>query len=353
MRASAIAAAVAAAISASPAAAASAALNASVVDGTLTWAGGSRVIGSATSSLNGVIAELFAPLAPPAAGAGHAIVNSTSGALSYLILTGAFDADAAIVLPPQLILVLDGATLTANASIAGAPALIVGNGSSFAGVVAPGGPSSGRLVCPPGGPSPAGILAAQSANFVVDGVTVDGCGNDDCASGIHIRGVPYVTGGAVLNSVVTGSCRAIWTETATRVVIHGNAVFNNSMHAIDLDAFSSDSVVSSNSASWNDQEGVFIEQGATNIVVANNTLGPGNAVGIAVYNNDINSTTSGHVIVANRIIGNLFAGISVGSTVPHSGAPDAGVAIVGNVIAGNGAAQPQGVRSNGGQAGTV
>jgi hypothetical protein len=93
------------------------------------------------------------------------------------------------------------------------------------------------------------------------------------------------------------------------------------------------------------QEAVFIEQGATYITVVDNDLGPSNGCGVAVYNNDINSVTSGHVIVRNRIFGNT-RGLSIGSTAPRTGAPSSNVLVAGNVLWSN---NGQGIHTNGGQ----
>ena len=127
-------------------------------------------------------------------------------------------------------------------------------------------------------------------------------------------------------------------------------MYNNTKHAIDFDAFSTHGVASNNTAWDNAQEALFIEQAASYITVAGNVFGPGNYVGIAVYNNAIGTATQGHVIVGNTVFGSLDAGISVGSTAPRSGAEDVGVTVIGNTLYGNAG---QGIHANGGQTGTV
>lgn len=122
-------------------------------------------------------------------------------------------------------------------------------------------------------------------------------------AGVHLKGQPFVTGGEVANCVVRGGSRAIWTETISGPLIHGNLVYNNSKHAIDFDAFSTHGVAWNNSAWNNAQEAVFIEQAASYITVSGNVLGPANGDGVAVYNNAIGTATQGHVIVGNTIFG--------------------------------------------------
>lgn len=333
-----------------------AALNASLTDGVFTVGGTNTAVGGFTSNINAAVAAAFAGAPTPSAGS-LAVVNSSSGALSYLIMSGAYFVDEPLALPPQFVLVLDGATLSPAANMTpGAPALILANRSAYAAVVSPGGPSHALLTCPPGGPSPVGVLALTSPSFLADGLTVTGCGLDGGQAGIHVKGQPFVVGATVANCVVSNCSRAIWTETVSRVVVQGCTVSNNGAHAIDFDAFTSDSVAVGNTAYDNAEEGVFVEQGASRIVVSGNTLGPGNAVGVAVYNNDISSATTGHVIVGNAIHGNRGAGISVGSTGPRKGAVTTDVTIAGNVLSGNGVAgygAEVDMRLNGGQAGTV
>ena len=95
---------------------------------------------------------------------------------------------------------------------------------------------------------------------------------------------------------------------------------------------------------------MFVEQGASYITVIDNDLGPGNHAGVSVYNNAINSATSGHVIARNRIWGCTGSGIGVGSTAPRSGAADANVLVAGNILYNN---SGQGIHTNGGQLGTI
>ena len=156
-------------------------LNATVVDGVLTLPDGTRsTVGNASSALNRVISTYFEGAVPsPDA----VLVNRTR--LSYLTLTGAYSVDEPISLPSYFVLVLSQAALTASSSLVGAAGLIVANGSSFSAVTSPGGPADGALLCPPGGPSPSAVFSLNSPWFTIDGLTIEGCGNDGCASSVH------------------------------------------------------------------------------------------------------------------------------------------------------------------------
>jgi len=188
--------------------------------------------------------------------------NSSSGVYSYLTLTGAYDADAGIALAPQLILVLAGAAITVLPTFAAASnAVISALHADDSGVVSPGGPAGASVACPAGGPMPAAVYAGQSANFVLDGLSISNCG---LAGGgaVHIEGLPMVAGGEVANcNIVNASARAVWTEKCSRVTVHGNVVAGAHSHTIDFDAFSSNSCAFNNTVSGSRQEAVFIEQG--------------------------------------------------------------------------------------------
>ena len=321
------------------------ALNASIVYGVLTVDGSSpRVIGNTSSAVSAAIASTW-----PHGGGGNAstILKNSSSFYSYLTLTGDYAADAPILLPPALVLVLADASISTQApALPGPNALIAAVSAAWAAVV---GRGRALLACSASGgkAAPAAVYAGQSAGFVLDGVQVTDC------SGVHMEGLPLVTGGEVANCLMRNTRQqAVWLEKISRAVVHGNTITNASYHTIDFDAFSSNGLAMNNTVSFSREEAVFIEQGATYITVVDNDLGPGNARGVAVYNNAIGSSTAGHVIARNRIWGSTSSGIAVGSTAPRSGAPDVNVLIAGNRMWGNG--QPgQGIHSNGGQIGTL
>jgi hypothetical protein len=327
-------------------------INASIVAGILTYPGAPpTAIGNTTSAINAAIARVYGlgRLSDTSA----VLINSTVGLLSYLTLTGTYDADVPLGLPSQLILAMDDATIVASPAFSG-EAFIIANGSAFAAVVSVAGPAHALIDCSAALVAATGVLAVNSPFFLLDGVTVSGCGNtgpaNSWSAGVHLRGEPFTTGGEVAHCIVRDGSRAIWTETISSVLIHGNYVFNNSKHAIDFDAFSTHGVAFNNSAWNNAEEAVFIEQAASFITVSGNVFGPNNYVGIAVYNNDIGVVTQGHVIVGNTVFGSLSAGISVGSTALHAGAQDVSVTVAGNTLYDNAG---QGIHANGGQSGTV
>lgn len=293
------------------------ALNATVVNGVLTVPGSApRNIGLTTSAISAAIASVFSGKSNDAV-----ILKNASSFYDYIVVTGSYAADAPLALAPSLIVVLADATLTAQPSLSPKDAVVSAKSCPWSGVV---GRGVARIVCPAGKDFPYAVYAGQSMGFVVDGLTIESCGS------VHLEGLPFVTGGEVSNNVINNAReRAIWTEKISRAVIHGNTISNATSHTIDFDAFSEYGLAYNNTVSLSRQEAVFIEQGATNIVVIDNDLGPGNAHGVSVYNNAIGSLTSGHVIARNRVWGCTSAGIGVGSTAPRSGAPSMNVLVAG------------------------
>ncbi len=320
------------------------ALNATIIDGVVTAPGAAPyTIANRSSAISAALGSIFNASGAPSGDPLRILKNSTSF-YDYLVLTGTYHADATIALTPGLALVLAGASLVATTpSLPGGGALILAERAPWSAVL---GRGVARLACMPSGgaSAPYALHAAQSPGFVLDGLAISDC------DAVHLEGVPYVTGGEVANCAITNARgRAIWTEKISRAVIHGNTVVNASAHTIDFDAFSSNSVAYNNTVSLSRQEAVFIEQGATNIIVVDNDLGPGNGNGVGVYNNAIGAETAGHVIVRNRVFGNS-RGVSVGSTAPHAGAVAASVLVAGNALWDNGG---QGLHTNGGQVGTL
>jgi hypothetical protein len=325
--------------------AAASALNASITHGVLSIT--NEFVGNTTSAIGAVITKYFVAASPRPASA-VILKNSSSGVYSYLTITGAYAADAAVSLTAQLVLVLDDAAFTVLPTFKSAnDALFSAVKADDSAIVSPGGAARASVVCPLGGPQPTVVYAGQSPNFILDGLAVTNCGTDG-GGAVHIEGLPMVIGGEVANCVINNSSRAIWTEKVQRVAVHGNTIAHTYQHTVDFDAFSSNSIAYNNTVSFSRQEAVFIEQGASFITVVDNDLGPSNGCGVAVYDNAIGALTHGHVIARNRIFNNS-RGISVGSTSPRSGAPSADVFVTGNMLDGNG----EGIHSNGGQIDTI
>ena len=115
--------------------------------------------------------------------------------------------------------------------------------------------------------------------------------------------------GGTAESPIFGRC--LWTLNATRALIHDNKVHHCTNHALDLDVKTTKSAVWNNICEDNTQEGIYIEQNATDNYIFNNTVFR-NKYGISVYSNQT-GPVSGNYIVRNTVASNQI-GISSGGT---------------------------------------
>ena len=315
------------------------------------------ITGALTSSLN---TALFAATsaAPPSAPAKFSVLlNAASGALSFITLTGAWLADAPLFISPQTVIMLgDGASVTATPTLAAAPtpAVFFANGS-FSALVAPAGVAGGaRVAC---GYLPVhGAFAYGAPNFVVDGVAFEQCGGTratTCLGAISFAGRPMNSGGGVVRCTITDPCRAVWVKAFTRLFVHGNTVLNSSTHAIDFDSFSGTSVVHGNNVSGAAQEAVFLEQGSSSVIVAGNVFTSA-ARGVALYNYQFNTAMSSHVIF-NNSFARCGVAMQVGSTANVAGSGTNWTGAVGTSFFGNvlDSSNGVGIHTQGPQSGTL
>lgn len=314
---------------------------------------------SFTSSLNAALAAAAAA-APPLTAANRAVLlnaRSSPTALSFLTISGAWTADEPLFIPSQTVFLLaDNATVTASeglvatsAALRVLPSVVYANGS-YAALVAPSGPAGGaRVSC--GGLPVRGVLIAGGSGVVLDGVTVAQCGgwSATCTGAVHFVGAPFGSGGTVARCVIVDSCRAVWVQTFSRLLIRDNVISNCSKFCIDFDSYASSSVAVGNTVSGAGQNAVFLEQGCVNIVIVNNVL-TDSYIGVAVYNYQFPVVTSNLFVVTNTIARCTYA-VAVGSTggnVNWTGA--SAVSFFGNTLA---ASNRAGAYANGPQKSTT
>ncbi|MCF8341281.1 MAG: right-handed parallel beta-helix repeat-containing protein [Chitinophagaceae bacterium] len=93
--------------------------------------------------------------------------------------------------------------------------------------------------------------------------------------------------------------RGLWQLAADRMFAFQNICINSKMDGIDLDAYTTTSVVMKNISSTNVRHGVFIEEGANRHLVMGNTLN-GNNTGVSFYNMAVeNKNTNRNMVVSN------------------------------------------------------
>jgi len=194
-------------------------------------------LSASVSSLNAALALALASAPAPAPPASFMLLNAADapGTLSFLSLSGAWAADETLFVPRQVVVALaDGAELAATAQLAGS--VVFANGS-YSALVAPGGVAGGaRVAC--GGLPVRGVYALGASGFVLDGVTVDGCGGGaaNCSAAVHFVGAPVTSVAEVARSRIVGGCRGVWLQMVSRVFIHESEILDATNSASTLTA---------------------------------------------------------------------------------------------------------------------
>ena len=138
------------------------------------------------------------------------------------------------------------------------------------------------------------VYITGSASVVLDSVSV----LNGAKEGITKRNsfIPtYIRACTVDNSNGSG----IWQLAASRLMAFQNTSQNSGMDGFDLDAYTSTSVLMKNTGSTNSRYGVFIEEGASQHLVAANTL-TANQRGVSLYNLSVaNANTAKNLVALN------------------------------------------------------
>ena len=73
------------------------------------------------------------------------------------------------------------------------------------------------------------------------------------------------------SSTAMSKGRCIWTLATSRAFVHDNYVHHCTSHALDFDAYTSNSAAYSNVCEDNGEEGIFVEETANGNFIFNNT----------------------------------------------------------------------------------
>ncbi len=152
----------------------------------------------------------------------------------------------------------------------------------------------------------AALFITGTANVILDSITL----LNTASQGITKRNSFSPT---YIRACTINNCngRCIWEVAGSRLFAVGNTVLNGVKDGIDLDAFSSNSVLMNNYASGNQRNGVFIEEGANLHIVQGNTLTGNTYIGIQFYNLEVGNQYSSKCLVAENVCTNNNRGISV------------------------------------------
>lgn len=133
---------------------------------------------------------------------------------------------------------------------------------------------------------------------------------------------------------VHNSWRGVHTAGATNTTITGCFTKNNGLDGIDIDGFSQDVIVTSNNSRNNGRAGIFVEDGSRDVVVSDNLCSFNQGNGINVNQQLTNGATERVTITGNVCRRNDGHGIRVRANVPTSTVSD--IVITGNILLNNG-----------------
>lgn len=186
----------------------------------------------------------------------------------------------------------------------------------YAGVVSAGGPSTNLITCANASLAVAGIYAFNSSKFIVDGITIDRCGNTTSAA-VILCGPPVspnmnwpaaaisATGNSsvIQNSVVSSSVgHGVATVQCVRCVVNKNTIKWSGGAGVAVLGLSGKVIVSDNVVTDSANAGVLC-QDSTKTVICGNSL-TSNAIGIQMINF---LTGSNQFSTQNTILNNTMA----------------------------------------------
>ena len=165
------------------------------------------------------------------------------------------------------------------------------------------------------------ITFSGSITSSFSGGTIDGNGTNGDASLVYITGASKVIFDSVtvINSKHQGitkrnsheptyirgctvqyGSRCIWQLAADRLFAFENRCTNGLMDGIDLDAYTTNSVVMKNYSCSNRRHGIFVEEGATGHIVLGNIL-DSNRTGVSYFNMEVNDKHCSRNLIASNL----------------------------------------------------
>ena len=165
------------------------------------------------------------------------------------------------------------------------------------------------------------ITFSGSITSSFSGGTIDGNGTNGDASLVYITGASKVIFDSVtvINSKHQGitkrnsheptyirgctvqyGSRCIWQLASDRLFAFENRCTNGLMDGIDLDAYTTNSVVMKNYSCSNRRHGIFVEEGATGHIVLGNIL-DSNRTGVSYFNMEVNDKHCSRNLIASNL----------------------------------------------------
>jgi len=274
------------------------------------------VIGNFTSQLQSFIDSNYDPISNSELSVATQ-VNGTG--LRYLEIEGEYKADVSLSLPSMFVLTLKGSlSPAANLSMVGTPrfaAMVQLNNTRFSAVIGGTYDASSLPKTSDDNESRGGYMALSITGGAYNAIRSVRAMANNSDSIIAINQSPH---GEVADCVVGGDdgdlgllqTRCIWTLATSQALVHDNHVKYCAFHALDFDAFTSNSAAYNNFCEQNGQEGIFLEESAEQNVLVNNTC-QNNENGIGVYSNAVGPVANNFVL-NNVLVNNRRNGLTAG-----------------------------------------
>ncbi len=140
------------------------------------------------------------------------------------------------------------------------------------------------------------VYVSGAANAVIDQVTIQ----NGAAQGIFKQNSTSPTFISAC-TIIKNASRGIWNLASSRLFAFENNVSGSiNYDGIDLDAFSSNSVLLKNVCSNNHRNGIFIEEGASKNIIQANILDSNSTAGVQLYNLNVNNFYSSQNLIAQN-----------------------------------------------------
>jgi Periplasmic copper-binding protein (NosD)/Right handed beta helix region/Secretion system C-terminal sorting domain len=139
------------------------------------------------------------------------------------------------------------------------------------------------------------VYITGSANVVLDSIIV----KNSLGQGISKKSStsPTIIRGCFVDSCMS---RNIWQLASSRLYAFSNISTNAQSDGLDLDAFSTYSVIMNNIFNNNPRDGIFIEEGANSHIVMDNTINYNTGPGISTYNMAVANLHTSKCLIANN-----------------------------------------------------
>lgn len=187
------------------------------------------------------------------------------------------------------------------------------------------------------------ITFSDNITASISGGTLDGNGTNGTVSMIFITGnakaivdsVKIINGlhqgitkrnshaATYIRGCLVEKCggRGYWQLAADRLFAFENRAWRCDVDGVDIDAYSTNSIIQKNYSCDNRRHGVFVEEGANGNIVLDNIL-DSNTTGVSFYNLEVNNNHTSRNLIASNLCRYNIRGISVSAAADNKSTQD-------------------------------